>query len=271
MGTSKDFGGAPRWSGVKAEVTTAAGDSVDQKVAAKLVASFVGQMAGAPSGGFGGGSGGSGRGRGSGGGVRGGGGGGGGRGGRAGGRRSGSSAVRGAAQRIGNFFANVEKYGFREALEKAGLKQIDQMTPAELALAIADVLGGDASLFDQTAVRDAIAELMQDLADGPKSLEAFGDVLAQEARNIESIIEGFLGNYVFEMFCSTTYKGVLETHGPAKAQSLAGQVRDYISAKLSDLSGSRDLSKVDWNGAEGTKMVDSLVAQTIEIFGPEES
>jgi len=269
MGTSKDFGGSPRWSGVKTEATTAAGDPIDQKVAAKLVGSFVGQMVSAPSGGFGGGVGGGSGGVRSGGGARSGGGGRGGS--RGGGKHSGSAAVRGAAQRIGSFFANVEKYGFRTALEKAGLKQIDQMTPAELALAIADVLGGDASLFDQTAVRDAIAELMQNLADGPQSLEAFGEVLAQQAQNIESIIESFLGNYVFEMFCSTTYKGVLETPGPAKAESLAGQVRDYISAKLSDISSSRNLSTVDWTGTEGAKMVDSLIGQTVEIFGPDES
>jgi len=265
MGTSKDFGGAPRWGPVKAEVTTAGGEAVDQKVAAKLVTSFVQQMAGAPSGGFGGGSGGGGGGGGGGGAVGGGGGRGGGR---SGGGKSRSSSVRGAAQSIGRFFADVAKVGFREAIEKIGLKQIDQMTPAELALALADLLGGDASLFDQTAVRDAVAELMQNFAEGPNSIEAFGAVLAQQAQNIESVLENFLGNYVFEMFCSTTYKGVLENHGPASAQGLVEQVRDYINTKLGDVKMTRNLSTIDWAGSEGAKTVDTLVAQTIEIFAP---
>lgn len=176
--------------------------------------------------------------------------------------------MRGAAQSIGSFFANVAKLGFREAIEKIGLKQIDQMTPAELALALADLLGGDASLFDETAVRDAVAELMQDFAEGPKSIEAFGAVLAQQAQNIESVLENFLGNYVFEMFCSTTYKGVLENHGPASAQGLVDQVRDYINTKLGDVKMTRNLSTIDWAGPEGAKTVDTLVAQTIEIFAP---
>jgi hypothetical protein len=267
MGTSKDFAGSPRWTGVKAEVTQAGGGLVDRKVAAKLVGAFVQQLASAPSGGFGG----SGGARGSGGGGGAGGGGGGGRGGRSGGGSSRSSPVRGAAQRIGSFFSDVAKVGFREAVEKIGLKNADQMTPAELALAIADLLGGEPNLFDQTAVRDAVAALMQDFANGPDSLAAFGEVLVQQAQNIESVLENFLGNYVFEMFCSTTYKGILETHGPASAEGLAGQVRDYISTKLGDVKSSGKLSSIDWNGPAGAKMVDTLIAQTIEIFAPAKS
>lgn len=163
----------------------------------------------------------------------------------------------------------MAKHGFREAIEKIGLKQIDQMTPAELALAIADLLGGDASLFDQTAVRDAITEMMQDYADGPKSVEAFGEVLANQAQNIDTVLETFLGNYIFEQFCSTTYKGVLEQHGTASAQGLVEQVKDYIDTKLAAVKSSGDLSKIDWAGAEGVKTVDRLIAQTVEIFAPD--
>jgi len=259
MGTSTNYSGSPNWGPARSETTRVGGEGyVTPQKAGSIVKGFVDQMTQAPQLGFGAPL--SGQGGGSGTPSRGGGG--------HGTRRIGGSA-RTVARRIGVFLADVHAKGFREALAERGLTDLTGKSPDEVALALADLLGGPASMIEQTALRDALIELMLEWSEGVQNIDGLAESVTSASQNIEGTLHLFLGHYIFEVFKTVGYQGVLAVHGFEKAESMAGQIRDFINAKIAGLEASRALSSVDWNGTQGAAIVDGIVDDTIAIFGME--
>jgi len=267
MGTSTNYSGSPNWGPAKTEATRVGGEGhVTPQKAGSIVSGFVDQMTRDPQLGLGallssqGGSSaatsrrsGNGSGGGGGGGTH----------------RVGGSA-RTVARGIGGFLADVGTKGFREALAERGLTDLTGKSPDEIALALADILGGPASLIEQTALRGALMELVLEWSEGVKEIDGLVESVTNVAQNIEGALHDFFGHYIFEVFKTVGYQGVLATHGFEKAESMASQIRDFIDAKIRGLEASRALSSVDWKGTSGAEIVDGIVADTIAIFGEEQ-
>ena len=266
MGTQRDYSGSPNWGPSRSQTTRVGGEGlVTPQKAGSVVSSFVDQMARAPQLGFGAplsdqpGS------------VpvsadkrsRGGGGSGGGGGGSL--RTRGSART--VARAVGGFLADVRTKGFREALADLGLNDLSGKTPDEIAFALADLLGGPSSLIEQAALRDALMALVLAWSEGVKGLEGLAQSVTAVAQSIETALREFFGHYIFEVFKTVGYQGVLAAHGFEKAESMAGQIRDFITAKIATVEASRPISSVDWNGNAGAVIVDGIVADTIAIFG----
>jgi hypothetical protein len=262
MGTSINYSGSPNWGSAKTATTRVGGEGhVTPQKAGSIVSGFVDQMTRDPQLGFGAplsslggsstatsqGSGGSGGGT----------------------RRIGGSA-RTVARGIGGFLADVGTKGFRETLAERGLTDLTGKTPDEIALALADILGGPASLIEQTALRGALMELVLEWSEGVKRIDGLVESVTNVAQNIEGALQDFFGHYIFEVFKTVGYQGVLATHGFEKAERMASQIRDFIDAKIRGLEASRALSSVDWKGASGAAIVNGIVADTIAIFGEEQ-
>ncbi|MDX9862330.1 MAG: hypothetical protein RBS99_15585 [Rhodospirillales bacterium] len=266
MGTSINYSGSPNWGPAKKETTRAGGKGhVTPQKAGSIVSGFVDQMTRAPQLGFGAPL--SGQGGGSG--TPSGGGGGRGRGG--GGRRHRiDGSARTVARGIGGFLADVRTKGFLEALAARGLTELTGKSPDEIALALADLLGGPASLIEQTALRGALMALVLEWSKGVEDIGGLVESVTSAAQNIEGALHAFFGHYIFEVFKTVGYQGVLATHGFEKAENMVSQIRDFIDAKIGGLETSRALSSVDWNGTDGAAIVDGIVADTIAIFGEEQ-
>lgn len=270
MGTSTNYKGSPNWRPLKSETTQTGGEGfLTPQKATSIVGGFVGQIQRDSQFGFGAplSSGGGGPGRG--GGSNAGGGSGGRRGGGTG-QRTGKTA-RSVARGVGSFLADVRAKGFRDALAERGLTNIDGKSPDEIALAIADLLSGPASLIEQTALRNALMELVLKWSEGVVQIDELANAVAGVAQNIEGTLRGFFGHYIFEVFKTVGYQGVLAAHGFDKAESMTNQIRDFINAKISGVGATHPLTSIDWNGADGARIVDAIVTDTIEIFGETQS
>jgi len=277
MGTSRDFLGSPKWGTTKGQATSAgSAGAVGTEKAGKLVASFVQQLGSATTGGFGPkvSGGGHGGGQGSAGGGRGrGGGSGGGGGGRGGYGRSGSTSggARGVAAGVGRFVSDVAKVGLSKALEALGLKSCDGKSAAEVALTLQEALGGPATTVDQEDLRAALGELMEELL---SPVDAFAEVeqaFREAAANLSHVIERLFSHYIFQRFCTLNYHGVMNQHGPANAESFFASIRDYIAEKMNLTGVNKDIGGVNWSGAEGAQVVDSILLETIEVFSLNEA
>jgi hypothetical protein len=292
MGTSKSYGGSSNWGPTRNEVTHAggAGGPISPEKASSILSGLVDQMDAAPQLGFGppltqvpttgglvpapsagtatgagaqargGGGVGSGAGRG------GGGGGGGG-----GGSRRVSNSARTVARGIGGFLSAVATRGFREALAECGLTNLDGKSADEIALALADVLGGPSSLIEETALRDALMALVLTWSLNVQGLDGLAQATNAAAQNIEQALHCFFGHYIFEVFKTVGYQNVLQTHGFEKAESLTTQIRDFIDAKVANVESTQPLTSIDWNGPAGAAIVDKIVSDTRSVFGEVES
>ena len=100
-----------------------------------------------------------------------------------------------------------------------------------------------------------------------EDLEALNASVSNAAQNIERTLHEFFGHYIFQVFKTVGYQGVLENHGFEKAESMTAQIRDFIDAKISGVGMTRELSSIDWNGPSGAEIVNGIVQDTVQIFG----
>lgn len=266
MGTSCNYGGGPKWSSVKNAVTRTSGEGhLTPSKAARVVNSFVSQLQG--SAGFG--SPGiatpvDSRAR-----STGGGGDAGGRGGqkaRGGGVSVGSGAAS-AAQRVGDFVANVREHGLKDALQNLGMESCEGKTPADIANFLADALGGPASTIDAVDLRAALSDLIENLMREAADLDAVEGSFNDAADNIEEVIRDLFGFYIVERFATIMTASVDENQGVDITDAYLGEIRAYVDTRLQLIELERPLSTMDWRGAEGAATVDDILSRTQAVFG----
>ena len=221
------------------------------------------RVSSSPGGGGGGGSGGAGGGAGSGarrsGGSRGGGGG--------GRRASGGAIVRPAAQRLAEFISQVPKVGLKQALTNAGLANVEKLKLDEIALAVADVLVTDASQLIMTELRDAVATVVEELCEDAKSLEQAEQKITESAGKLESVVQSLFECYIMERFKTFFCEHEAAKYGYEAADNILKEAREFISTEMDiQREDKHDLTGVDWNGAEGAKLVDAILERTIAVY-----
>jgi chaperonin cofactor prefoldin len=306
MGTSGAYTPSPKWSGTKTDLTNALnGGDVESQKAKEILGDFVQQLAGdkddgfgnvpsdfghldpdkasekldallqqlpprpaafkssgtsSPSLGRGGGDGGGGASR-----QR-----------RSGGSRSGSNratkrvggaVVRPVAQRLARFISEVPKVGLKQALINAGLADIEKMQPDEIAFAVADLLAKDASQLIMTELRDALATVVEQLCEKAQTLEQVEQKITESAGNLESVVQSLFECYIMERFKTFFCEHEAPKHGYEAADNILNEAREFISTEMEIQRDDRhDLTGVDWNGAEGAKIVDAILERTIAVY-----
>lgn len=243
MGTSAPYDAPPSWAGLKNEVTRAAHQGPLQAhkirhIVQRLVHENGGKNAIA-------------------------------RGGRrAPGGAAGSAApARDVAARLGNFISDVQTKGLNEAAQRLGLGDLRNRPVGEILLAVLDRVGGPASSIDEADARQALSDLQDELLSEAQSVEEVESILIEAGQNLENILERFFGHYIFEQFSRIFYERLVQRVGASAAASFINQIKEFIYSSLANRASTKDLSKVDWAGAEGASIVSDICAQTLEVFG----
>lgn len=185
-----------------------------------------------------------------------------------GGRRaSGGAIVRPAAQRLAEFISQVPKVGLKQALTDAGLADVEKLKPDEIALAVADVLVTDASQLIMTELRDAVATVVEELCEDAKSLEQAEQKIAESAGKLESVVQRLFECYIMERFKTFFCEHEAAKYGYEAADNILKEARVFISTEMDiQREDKHDLTGVDWNGAEGAKIVDAILERTIAVY-----
>jgi chaperonin cofactor prefoldin len=190
------------------------------------------------------------------------------RGGGGGTRKSmGGAIVRPAAQRLAEFISQVPKIGLRQALTNAGLADVEKLKPDEIALAVADVLVKDASQLIMTELRDALATVVEELCENAQSFEQAEQKIAESAGKLESVVQNLFECYIMERFKTFFCEHESAKHGYEAADNILKEAREFISTEMDiQRADKHDLTGVDWNGAEGAKIVDAILERTIAVY-----
>jgi hypothetical protein len=181
---------------------------------------------------------------------------------------AGSAApARAVAGRLANFISDVRQLGFAEAAKRAGLGDLGGKPVSEVLNALLDRLGGDSSSIDDADARQALSDLQEELLAQAQTVEEVEAILLDEALSFENLLERFFGHYIFEQFSRVFYERLVQRVGALQAISFLGQIKEFIQSSLAGRAMERDLSKVDWGGAEGANIVSEVCSQTLEVFG----
>lgn len=245
MGTSASYSAPPSWGPMKAEVTRlAGGGTLTPTQSAGLLSQLIGGNGGAA--GM----------------SRGGGGGGGGS-----GRVAHGGPARAVAGRLGKFVADVRSAGLDEALRRSGLDDLVGRPVGEIINGLVDRLGGPASTLDDVDARAAFARVREELLDGAASAAEVEQILANQALNLEQVLEMFFGYYLYEVFCRVFFERLLQRVGEIRAQSFLGQILDYVQSALRNRAHGRTLTAMSGTDAERDALVTDIMESTLRVFG----
>lgn len=173
------------------------------------------------------------------------------------------------ARRLANFVSSVGAVGLRQALESFGLSELVGKPASEIIPALVDKLGGPSSTINDTDARKALSivmdQLLKDLDTPEQVEEALNQIMEGEA--LESLLNQFFGYYLYEQFCRVFYERLGNRVGRSNADSYLSSIFDTIKSALELMTSNRDLSQIDWKGAEGQNIADQILQDTFEIFG----
>lgn len=186
---------------------------------------------------------------------------------RAGGGSGSAGSVRPAAQRFASFLSSVPKLGLRQALRDAGVSNVDSLPPAHLALAIADVISSDASQIIQAELRAALVIVLENVCTEPNSLESAEEMLTAAAYNMADVVQMLFEAYIMERFKTFFCEHEAAKHGFEAADRILNEARHFVAVEMQLVKADRrDLTAVDWGGAEGSRIIDAILERTIAIY-----
>jgi hypothetical protein len=244
MGTSTSYSAPPSWGFVKGRVTRAAtgGGAIGPTEAGGIVRDHIRQNGG-PSGMARGGS----------------------------SARSGSvgsgRAAREIALRIGGFVSDVQSRGLERALEQIGLGELKGRPLTEVLAGLLDRLGGSAATIDDVDARTALSHIQDELLGAAQTASEVEQILAGQVANLQLLLEGFFGRYLYEQFCRVHFERLSQRVGEMRARSFLQEIESFIRATLANRTSGRDLSGVDWAGREGQALVADIMETTLKVFG----
>jgi hypothetical protein len=182
-------------------------------------------------------------------------------------RSVGGGIVRPAAQGLAEFISQVPKVGLRQALADAGVADVGNLQPDEIALAVADVLVNDASQLIMTELRDAVATVVEELCEAPHSIEEAEQRLMDSAGALEGVVQRLFECYIMERFKTFFCEREAAKHGYEAADRILKEAREFISTEMDiQRADKHDLTAVDWKGPEGAKIVDAILELTIAVY-----
>jgi hypothetical protein len=188
---------------------------------------------------------------------------------RGGGAMGAGRSAQNTARSVGGFISSVSSVGLQRTLESYGLSEFVGKSAGEIIPALVDKLGGPASTINDSDARNALSKLMNEILgdlETPEQVEeALEQIVAEEG--LEDLLSKYFGYYLYEQFCRVFYERLVNRVGRQDADSYLNSILDTIKASLALKVSGRDLSQIDWGGAEGQNISDNILQETFEIFG----
>lgn len=188
---------------------------------------------------------------------------------RGGGAIGAGRSAQNTAQRLADFVSSVGSVGLQQALQSFGLSEFVGKSASEIIPALVDKLGGPSSTINDSDARNALSNVMEELLSDLDTPEQVEEALSQvmEGEALEDLLSQFFGCYLYEQFCRVFYERLASRVGSSNADSYLDSIFDTIKSALDLMTSERDLSQIDWVGAEGQNIADQILQDTYEIFG----
>ena len=177
-------------------------------------------------------------------------------------------AARNAGQNFGGFLSSVNTLGFDEALRERGLSDLIGHTAADVVTGLLDVLIGPASTLDEDATRDAFVdlngELVRDNAPYDELKRLYTESLNEQGT--ARLLARFFALYVFRLVSRYLSEKLLKQEPQDKRGHTLKSIKQTIKAKLDAELFDRDVARINWNGAEGRRITETIFKQTLRIY-----
>jgi hypothetical protein len=169
---------------------------------------------------------------------------------------------------IGGFLSRVGEVGLDGALREEGLGDLVGRSASEISTALLDKFAGPASTLDQSAARQALIDLNDELLAEAETFEDVEQALvgAVDQGGLFDILMRFFGHYLYECFCRDFYERLVQRVGSAQATESLKSIRDCIEAAIKAKLVGRNRFAFQWNGPDGKKLAAEILGEVFDIF-----
>lgn len=175
--------------------------------------------------------------------------------------------------RFGGFLAGVQGNGLSQTLIEAGLGNLVGKPAQEVMRGLNEYLIGPGSLLEEDIARWALLDYQNEVLGACQTYtdleSAFASLLGKD--NIGAIMKNFFGNYLYRLFKTHFSERIMKAAGSLQiAKERFKLIKDTIALKLKLLTFEQDLSSINWRGADGQRLSQSIFSSVLNIFeGPD--
>jgi len=114
-----------------------------------------------------------------------------------------------------------------------------------------------------------MSRLTETLLDQAETPEQVGEILTGivEQDRLGSVLVEYFGYLLYEEFMRSFYEQVLQRHGEERVDSMTEDILDFILKAVENQAVDVDLTTVNWFGAEGRRVAQQVMEQTLRVFG----
>lgn len=182
-------------------------------------------------------------------------------------RGFGRTATR-TAQNLGGFVSRVAQAGLATALREFDLGELVRRPADEVLTGLVDRLAGPGSTMDGNLAWIALNKLRQEFLSAAKTADDVERILMNTVQQLQvsGMVVQLYGHYLYEMFCRDFYEQLLKKIGADRARRSIDSIRRTIFSSLRAKVADRDASAVNWRGAEGRELAQTILVETLQIF-----
>lgn len=159
------------------------------------------------------------------------------------------------------------RLGLGGALQNAGWVDLIGRPVKDVLNCLLDRLGGESSTIDDVDARMALSRLQDHYFGDAETPEELEQLLTRQVDRIDALLQDFFSFYLYEVFCRVFFERLAKRHGEMRAYSFLNEIDEFIKSALANRAESRDLSQLNWNGAQGQALIADIMEATLSVFG----
>jgi len=244
MGTSKSYlasiKGQPQWGDLSKSVTSSCSSgSISSSKIGKIINRYVGVIGGASKAGSGQ------------------------------SKIGGRSSLR-TANKLGGFLSNFISSGGNlvSTLQQTGLSDLSTKSVSYIINHLIEYCSGNASTIDDSAAKEAVKILLEELISDAQTLEEMQDKLKAnlDSVSLEEIMIKYFGIYIHEHLSRMFYEKLIKDKGKSSCDNLFREIKNFIFVRLEQMNKKNPLKNIDWGGEQADILIKRIQQDVLTIF-----
>lgn len=174
-----------------------------------------------------------------------------------------------SARRFTGFFASVATNGIEKALVDIGFGSLKGKSFGDVIDYLLIYCSDSNQGMDETAANKASCEIMKEIAiQSENDLSRYQDIIKElvDGKGLADTLCRFWGLYIFEHLSQRFEEKIQQQKGKEISKETFKIIKDDILGRVKVLNQQREVSKIDWNKAEGKKEIEKIFDSIIKII-----
>jgi len=173
------------------------------------------------------------------------------------------------SSKLTHFIADVGSNGLQQTLQTNGFGNLEGKTTLDIINFLVIYCSDVATGMDETAANKASLEVLSKIAEeSSNDIDKFEQILSEyaEGGGMSNLVCEFWGYYIFEHLSQRFQERITQQKGEEVSSETFTIIKDDIIGRVKVLNEKRAVSNINWKGAEGEKIRETIFVEIINII-----